>query len=98
MEEKEEIKREEVNSRALYYAREAKRILSEPLLQSYFESQWHACCNAFFNLPIGATLEQYQAVHSDLRAAVKLKLSLENYIKEYAIVEQHEKQAAAEGV
>ena len=64
-------------------AREASRILAEPMIQDFFLHQKHMCFEALNRLPMGSKLEEYQTIHHDLLAVERLETMLKGYIENY---------------
>jgi len=87
----EELAAEEKDRKARL-AQEAKRILDEPMIKSFFKDQAAMCHEAFMSLPMGSKLEEYQTVHHDLLAVKRLEAKLELYIKEYQLFELYDSQ------
>ena len=56
---------------------EAKALLNNPLLSSFFTKTADDCFNSFCNLPQDATLEDYRAIHHKAIHLHKFKRSLE---------------------
>lgn len=77
-------------TRKLHRANEAKRIMSEPLLQEFFDNQEKTCFEAFKCLPMGARLEEYQTVQHDILATERLKFAMLNYIQDFKIMVSEE--------
>lgn len=73
-------------TRKFQLAQEAKRILSEPLIEGFFDGEEAVCLEAFRRLPMGATIEEYQTLHHNLLASVRLKLTLQAYIEDHEMV------------
>jgi len=85
-------------TRKLHMANEAKRLLSEPLIDGFFKHQELQCFEAIKRLPLGTKLEEYQTVHHDLMAVLRLKTTLQTYIQEYDMLVMTERQGQAEGI
>lgn len=81
-----------------YRHREATRILSEPLLQSFFKDQEAECFEAFKRLPIDAKMENFQIVYHNLLAIGRLKTTLRTYIEEYETSLLQDEREQPEGV
>ena len=89
---------EQEKARKAHFAREAKRILSEPLVEGFLKEQEAECFEAFRRLPLDTKLEEYQVVHHDLLAVTRFKLKLETYIKEHEMVLLQERTKDVEGI
>ena len=80
----EEVEQEERQddelSKRFFRGQEAQALLQNPLIDGFFAERFHANYKAFCELPLGATLEQYQTVHQNFLALQDLRGSLENYI------------------
>jgi len=85
-------------TRKLHMANEARRILSEPLIDGFFKWQETQCFEAMKRLPLGTKLDEYQTVHHDLMAVLRLKTTLQTYIQEYDMMIMAERQGQAEGI
>jgi len=71
---------EEEEESRLRRGRDAKELLSHPLVEEFFKARFRECYDAFMSLPFGATLEQYQAVHMNLRSLQDLRSSLAQHV------------------
>ena len=80
----------EKNRRA-HLAKEAKRILSEPLINEFIKDNDINTLQALKRLPIGAELHMYQTIHHDLLATMRFKEKLEAYIQNQESAELQER-------
>jgi len=85
-------------TRKLRLASEAKRILSEPLMISFFETQEVAFFEALKRLEFGTKLEEYQTIHFGLKAVIDLKTTLQTYIQEADLMALQDQQTTAEDI
>jgi len=81
-----------------HLAREAKRILSEPLVEGFLKDSETESLEALKRLPLGAKLEEYQTIHHDLLASMRFKTKLNAYISEHEMVLLQERRGEGEGV
>jgi len=84
--------------RKAHNAREAQRILSEPIIDGFLKTQEAECLEGLKRLPIGTDVNVLQAIHHDLLAIVRFKSKLEAYINEYEIVLLQDRTGGAEGI
>ena len=82
----------------LHMANEARRLLSEPLLDGFFKYQEAQCFEAMKRLPLGTKLDEYQTVHHDLMAVLKLKNTLQAYIQESDLMIMADRKCQAEDI
>ncbi|MBW2036422.1 MAG: hypothetical protein JRI41_02920 [Deltaproteobacteria bacterium] len=87
------------NHRA-HLAAEAKRVLSEPLIDAFISENEQNVLVALKRLPMGAELHMYQTLHHDLLATMRFKERLEAYIQNHESAELQErlKQHSVAGV
>ena len=85
-------------TRKLHMANEAKRLLAEPLIDGFFKHQELQCFEAIKRLPFGTKLEEYQTVHHDLMAVLRLKTTLQTYIQEYDMLALTERQGQVDNI
>lgn len=64
----------------LVRGQEAQTLLQNPLMENFFAARFHANYKAFCDLPLGATLEQYQTVHHNFLSLQDLRRDLEKHI------------------
>jgi len=88
----------EEKDRKAHQAREAERILNEPMVSGFLNDQEAECFEALKRLPLGAKLEEYQVVHHDLLATIRFKSKMESYIKEHEMVLIQDRMEHAEGI
>ena len=64
----------------LTQGREAQQLLQNPLIEGFFSSHLAACQQAFRELPMGCSIEQYQTVQHDFLALQRLHDSLKSFV------------------
>lgn len=96
-ERQQELEAEE-KTRKLKMGSEAKRLLREPLLDGFFKEQEAAYFEALKRLEFGTKLEEYQTIHFGLKAVMELKLKLEAFVQEAAIVSAQDDRDAPEEI
>ena len=52
-------------SKRLNQGQEAQRLLQDPLIEGFFKDQESRCLEAFKQLPLGSTIDEYRTVHHD---------------------------------
>ena len=90
----------EEKTRKLHLSQEAKRILSDPMVESFLIEQEAECLEAMKRLPIGADSEVLRTIHHDLLAVGRFKSKLQSHIEEYKMVMSQEQleDNAVEGI
>ena len=79
-------------------SREAKELLSNPMLERFFEDRIAECVQAFINLPFGCKLEEYQTVQHDFHSVNRLKTTLEQYVTDFRMMELRDRNVDVEGI
>ena len=90
--------RHDIIARNEQLARDAKRILDEPILRDFFKHNDAECFEALKRLPMDASLSEFQVVQQALLAGRKLEITLKTYIEEYDTMALMDATGDAEGV
>jgi len=89
---------EEERNHKASLSREAKELLANPMLQGFIEHRKEECVQAFFNLPFGGKLEEYQTVQHDFHSIERLKVALEKFVADYDLMELSDRKIDVEGI
>ena len=82
--------REERRQRLHREARDAAQILNHPKVQGFFEERRKRTWQAFRKLPMQASREEFQALHSYAEALDSLEADLRRHIESYDRMVQQE--------
>jgi len=85
-------------TRKLHLASEARRILSEPLIDNFLRDQEAMCFEAFKQLPLDANLDEFKTIYHEVRAVNKFRVKLQTYINEADIMTYQDNRNVAEEI
>ena len=70
---------------------EAQAILNNPVLDEFFRKQTDLAFNAFIALKMGATLDDYQAIHHKMVNLALFKRTLVGHVTDAMSMEDHDR-------